>query len=57
MYETLPGWDEDISSARTFEDLPVNAQKYVKYIEEKLNCHVTWIGVGPERDAIIIIPQ
>lgn len=52
-YYNAPGWTEDISAVRKFEDLPVNAQKYVQYIEEFLACPATWIGVGPERDAII----
>jgi len=53
IYETLPGWNEDISKARTFEELPVNAQHYVKRIEEATSIPVKWIGVGPERDATI----
>jgi len=35
-YETLPGWDTDISNARTFDELPVNAQNYVRFIEMEL---------------------
>src|SRR6266496_1006393 len=53
IYETLPGWNDDISKARTFEELPVNAQHYVKRIEEATGVPVKWIGVGPERDATI----
>lgn len=34
QYETLPGWDSDTSAARSFEELPENAQKYVRFIEE-----------------------
>lgn len=36
QYETLPGWNSDTSAARTFEELPENAQKYVHFIEEHL---------------------
>lgn len=36
QYETLPGWDTDISNARTFDELPVNAQNYVRFIEMEL---------------------
>jgi adenylosuccinate synthase len=53
VYRTVPGWKEDISKARTFEELPVNAQNYVKMIEEASGVPVKWIGVGPERDATI----
>jgi adenylosuccinate synthase len=53
VYETFPGWQEDISKARTFEELPSNAQSYVKHIEEATGAPVKWIGVGPERDATI----
>ncbi len=53
IYKTVPGWKEDISQARSFEELPVNAQNYVKIIEEAAGVPVKWIGVGPERDATI----
>ncbi len=53
VYRTVPGWKEDIGKARSFEELPVNAQKYVKMIEEAAGVPVKWIGVGPEREATI----
>ena len=56
VYETLPGWDEDITSARKIEDLPENAQKYVKYLEEKLHVPIKIISVGPKR-ADTILPS
>lgn len=45
-YEELKGWEADISKARTFEELPENAQKYVLFIEEKVKIKVQYIGVG-----------
>jgi adenylosuccinate synthase len=53
VYENLAGWKEDISHARSFEELPVNAQSYIKFIEDATGVPVKWIGVGPERDATI----
>lgn len=53
IYQSMPGWKEDISKVRSFEALPVNAQNYVKMIEEAAGAPVKWIGVGPERDATI----
>ena len=53
VYRTAKGWTEDISKARTLEELPANAQAYVKMIEEAAGVPVKWIGVGPERDATI----
>ncbi len=53
VYKTVAGWREDISQARTFEELPLNAQNYVKMIEEAAGAPVKWIGVGPEREATI----
>ena len=55
VYEVLPGWDEDISKCRKFEELPVNAQNYVKRIEEYTKTRVSMIGVGPGRDENIYI--
>jgi len=52
-YETLPGWKEDISGARRFEDLPEQAQAYVNRVEQLIGTPVKWIGVGPSREAVI----
>jgi len=49
IYETVPGWSEDISKARNFEDLPVNAQRYVLRVQELLGVPVRWIGCGANR--------
>ena len=54
IYYTLPGWKEDISTARKFEDLPANAQAYVKHIEEVTGVPVVLIGVGPDREQLIL---
>jgi len=53
IYESLPGWWEDISGCRSFEELPVNAQRYVLRLEELIGARVSAIGVGPGRDAVI----
>jgi len=54
IYEEFPGWDEDITGARTFEDLPANAQSYVLAIEAMSGSRISAIGVGPDREAIIV---
>ncbi|GAA1719325.1 adenylosuccinate synthase [Isoptericola hypogeus] len=53
IYEELPGWWEDISGARTVEDLPKNAQSYLARLEELSGCRISAVGVGPRRDEII----
>tara|TARA_Y100000741_G_scaffold362251_1_gene347663 strand:+ start:58 stop:1314 length:1257 start_codon:yes stop_codon:yes gene_type:complete len=55
VYETLDGWTDDISSIKNFEDLPTNAQTYIKAIEEFIEVPITFISVGPERTENIII--
>jgi adenylosuccinate synthase len=55
VYESFPGWSEDISSARAFADLPANAQNYVHAIEKISGARFSAIGVGPARDEIIAI--
>jgi adenylosuccinate synthase len=50
VYEYLDGWSEDISQARSFDDLPANARAYVKAIEDMIGAPVCAIGVGPRRD-------
>ncbi|HEY4268706.1 MAG TPA: adenylosuccinate synthase [Galbitalea sp.] len=54
IYENFPGWAEDISGARTFDDLPANAQAYVLAVEAMSGARISAIGVGPERDAIVV---
>lgn len=56
VYEEFEGWSEDISRVRRFEDLPENAKKYVKRIEELAGAKVCMLGVGSEREATIMIP-
>ena len=53
VYESVPGWKEDIRQARSFDELPGNAQSYVERIEEAAGVPVKWIGVGPERESTI----
>ncbi|NMM33917.1 MAG: adenylosuccinate synthase [Phycicoccus sp.] len=53
IYENLPGWSEDISTCRSFEDLPANARAYILRVEELIGARVSTIGVGPGRDEII----
>jgi len=53
-YVDMPGWDEDISKCTKFEDLPQNAQNYIKFIEEELNVPITWIGNGPAREEMFL---
>ena len=53
IYEFLPGWDEDITKAREFSDLPANAQSYVRALEQMSGAPISAIGVGPARDATI----
>ncbi len=53
VYTTLPGWKCDIGSVRRWEDLPKAARDYVEYVEKALGCHIRYVSVGAERDAII----
>ncbi|MFD3970877.1 adenylosuccinate synthase [Streptomyces cyaneofuscatus] len=55
IYENLPGWSEDITQAQTFDDLPKNAQAYVKALEEMSGAPISAIGVGPGRTETIQI--
>jgi adenylosuccinate synthase len=50
VLEYFPGWEEDITSAKTFEDLPPNAQAYVRALEGMSGARISAIGVGPGRD-------
>jgi adenylosuccinate synthase len=54
VYEHLPTWKQDISTTRTFHDLPNEAQDFVRFLEKALNIPVTMIGVGPYREQVIL---
>jgi len=54
IYESLPGWRGDISNARRFEELPQEAQQYVKRVEQLIGAPVRMVSVGPERTATLI---
>jgi adenylosuccinate synthase len=53
VYEMLPGWSEDLTQAKAFDDLPKNAQAYVKALEDMSGAPISAIGVGPGRDQTI----
>lgn len=55
IYEEFPGWTEDITGARKIEDLPVNAQNYIKALEEMSGARMSAIGVGPEREQVVVL--
>lgn len=57
VYEEMPGWSEDISSVTSFEELPVNAQNYIKRIEELVHCPVIMFSVGPDRKQTIVLKE
>lgn len=53
VYEELPGWKTDITGVRSFDQLPENAQKYVRRLEELSGCPIVMVSVGPRRDQTI----
>lgn len=55
IYEEFDGWMTSTEAARTWDDLPANAQKYIKRVEELVGAPVKYISVGPERDQIILM--
>jgi adenylosuccinate synthase len=54
VYEELPGWEKPISDVRKFKDLPPNAQRYVKRLEELIGCPSSLISVGKSREQTIV---
>lgn len=54
-YVTLPGWQLSTENMRTFKELPENAQKYIRFMENELGVPVRWVGVGKGRESIINI--
>uniref|UniRef100_A0A5F4WF36 Adenylosuccinate synthetase n=1 Tax=Callithrix jacchus TaxID=9483 RepID=A0A5F4WF36_CALJA len=52
-YETLPGWKADTTGARRWEDLPPQAQNYIRFVENHVGVAVKWVGVGKSRESMI----
>lgn len=52
-YDRRPGWSEDISSVRRFEDLPRAAQDYVRFVEKEIGVPILMVSVGPDREQVI----
>jgi len=55
VYEEMPGWQSDISEARSFDALPEKAKNYVKRLEELAGCPIVLVSVGPRRDQTIML--
>ena len=55
IYETLPGWKESTEGARTWADLPAQAVKYVRHVEELIGAPVALLSTSPERDDTILV--
>lgn len=55
VYDELPGWDEDITHVTSFDELPVNAQNYLKHVEELTKTPLATVSVGPDREQTMII--
>ncbi len=57
VYEMLPGWSEDISAARSVDDLPPNAKAYVQFLQDVSGAPISAIGVGQDRNATIVVRE
>lgn len=57
VYLTIPGWDEDISNVKSFDELPLNAKNYIRKIEELTKTEVVLFSVGPDREQTILLKE
>jgi adenylosuccinate synthase len=55
VYEELPGWKEDISGARTIDDLPMNARDYLKHVSEAVGVPIALVSVGRGREQTVVL--
>ncbi len=55
VYEFLPGFNTDISKCKSFEELPQTAKDYIRYVEEKMECKIKYVSVGPDRDSYMVL--
>jgi adenylosuccinate synthase len=57
VYETLPGWKEEVTGCRSFDQLPASAQAYLRRVNELVGQPIEMVSVGPERDQTIIVKK
>ena len=57
ILEELPGWHASSTAARKFEDLPINAQAYVRRMQQLIGKPIEIVSVGPEREQVILIDK
>lgn len=57
VLEEMPGWTEDITGVSSFEELPINCQKYLRRIEELIKCPIVMFSVGPDRKQTIVLKE
>ena len=55
VYEEIDGWEEDITQAKSYNDLPLNFKNYVEFLEDKLNLKIKIVSVGPDRKQTIFV--
>ncbi|RCK63811.1 Adenylosuccinate synthetase [Candida viswanathii] len=53
VYKKFPGWQQDITNIKNYDDLPENAKNYLKFIEDFLGVPIQWVGTGPARDSML----
>lgn len=53
VYKKFPGWEQDITGIKKYDDLPENAKNYLKFIEDYLQVPIQWVGTGPARDSML----
>lgn len=56
IYETLPGWNEDLTAVRQWNDLPPQARQYVEFLSRQVGVPVKIVSVGPDRRQTILLP-
>jgi adenylosuccinate synthase len=55
IYESLPGWEEKLAGARTIDDLPQNARRYIRRVEEVCGVPIVMVSVGADRGETIVL--
>ncbi|GMA51688.1 hypothetical protein GCM10025857_30450 [Alicyclobacillus contaminans] len=54
VYQTLPGWQEDIDDVSSYDDLPANARAFVEFVEQRVGVPIAYVSVGPDRKQTLV---
>ena len=55
VWEVWPGWEGQVADAKTYQDLPVQARRFLEYLADSLGTRLSWVSTGPDRNRLLCL--